>query len=98
MAKKTDQNYAYPIVEDWSMQELIDVTEFFRNIERAYDEHGVNRQKLRDSFHRFQTINPSRTEQNKLRRDFEQDSGLSVYQVLKNANEHSNVKNIKQID
>ncbi|WP_429971230.1 UPF0223 family protein [Fructilactobacillus sp. Tb1] len=96
MARKTDQNYAYPIVEDWSMEELIDVTEFFRNIERAYDEHGINRQKLMDSFRRFQEINPSRTEQNKLRRDFEQDSGLDIYQVLKNAKEHPKTKNIKQ--
>ncbi|WP_395378693.1 UPF0223 family protein [Fructilactobacillus frigidiflavus] len=98
MAKKTDQNYAYPIVEDWSMQELIDVTEFFRNVERAYDEHGVNRQKLLDSYAQFQEINPARTEQNQLRRDFEKDSGLDIYQVLKNAQTHPNVKNIKQID
>ncbi|CAJ1187427.1 UPF0223 family protein [Fructilactobacillus sanfranciscensis] len=98
MAKKTDQNYAYPIVEDWSMQELIDVTEFFRNIERAYDEHGVNRQKLIDSFRRFQEINPARTEQNNLRRDFEKNSNLDIYQVLKNAQEHPKTKNIKQMD
>ncbi|ANZ58032.1 hypothetical protein BGL34_02145 [Fructilactobacillus lindneri] len=99
MVRKTNETYSYPIVEDWSTEELTDVTEFFRNIERAYDlPNGVNRQKLLNSFRRFQEINPSRTEQNNLRREFERNSGFDIYHTLKKAKENPKIKNIKQND
>ncbi|USS90921.1 UPF0223 family protein [Fructilactobacillus carniphilus] len=96
MKKRTNDTYSYPIVEDWSVIELTDVTEFFRNIERAYEQpHGVNREQLIKSFQRFQAINPSRTEQNQLQREFERNSGFDVYQVLKQVEATPQVKWIK---
>ncbi|USS86419.1 UPF0223 family protein [Fructilactobacillus cliffordii] len=96
MKKRTNDTYSYPVVEDWSVVELTDVTEFFRNVERAYEQsHGVKREQLVKSFQRFQEINPARTEQNQLRREFERNSGFDVYQVLKQVEANPQAKWIK---
>ncbi|WP_413627098.1 UPF0223 family protein [Fructilactobacillus vespulae] len=96
MQRKTDGNYEYPIIEDWTRTELIDVTKFFSSVEMAYyDDHGVNREQLLDSYAKFQKINPARTEQNSLRREFETNSGLDIYHLLKKAQENPNLKRIK---
>ncbi|USS87284.1 UPF0223 family protein [Fructilactobacillus hinvesii] len=96
MKKRTNDIYSYPIVEDWSRAELLEVTEFFRNIERAYEQpHGVQREQLMQSYQRFQDINPARTEQNQLRLEFERNSGFDIYQVLKQAGSNPNAKWIK---
>ncbi|USS92876.1 UPF0223 family protein [Fructilactobacillus ixorae] len=96
MKQKAKSTYSYPIVADWSVAELVAVTEFFQNIERAYEQpQGVLRADLMASYADFQTINPARTEQNQLRREFERSSGFDIYAVLQAAAAQPTAKLIK---
>ncbi|CAM2827340.1 UPF0223 family protein [Fructilactobacillus fructivorans] len=96
MPQKTNESYSYPIVDDWSRKELIDVCHFFENIEMAYNKSGVSRKNLMDSYHRFCEINPAKVEQNNLQRDFEKQSELDVYHVMKLARDNPGIKTIKR--
>lgn len=85
-----DKNFTYPIVEDWTRDEMISVIDFFRAIENAYeDQKGVSKKKLADQYAKFRKINPSKVEQRKLERDFENVSGYPVYPVLKKLEDES---------
>lgn len=85
--KKTSrQDYSYPIVEDWSTKEIIDIVHFFECIEYAY-EKGIERDKVIDVYRRFKEIVPSKSEEKKLFAEFEQKSGYSPYRTVKQARE-----------
>ncbi|MCF6514882.1 hypothetical protein GSH19_01725 [Lactobacillus sp. S2-2] len=83
-----DKNFSYPIVEDWTRKEMVDVISFFTGIEDAY-ENGIKKNNLINLYNRFKEINPSKVEQRKLQRDFENESGYSVYPVLKKIDDDS---------
>ncbi|GMB08608.1 uncharacterized protein YktA (UPF0223 family) [Thermolongibacillus altinsuensis] len=76
--------YAYPVHYDWSAQEIIDVTKFFKGIEQAY-EKGIERQELMKLYRRFKEIVPSKVEEKKLCDEFEQVSGYSSYRTIQKA-------------
>lgn len=76
--------YHYPLDQTWSKEEVVDVINFFRMVEHAY-EKGVRRDDLLLAYTRFKQIVPSKSEEKKLCREFEQGSGYSCYHTVKKA-------------
>ncbi|MFS0751980.1 UPF0223 family protein [Oceanobacillus sp. 1P07AA] len=79
-------NYQYPMDETWSTEEIIDVVNFFSLIEKAYEKR-VNREEVLALYRRFKQIVPSKSEEKKLFSQFQEASGYSSYQVVKQARE-----------
>lgn len=82
-------NYSYPIDESWTTQEIIDVVNYYSMIEKAY-EKGVKKQDLILTYNRYKEIVPSKSEEKKLDRQFEKQSGYVPFRVLKKAKEMNN--------
>lgn len=75
-------NYSYPFSYDLTTQEIIDVIKFFECIEKAY-EKGVRREEFIKAYRRFKKIVPSKAEEKKMFKEFEESSGYSSYPVVK---------------
>ncbi|MDZ5470633.1 UPF0223 family protein [Bacillus sp. 31A1R] len=73
--------YQYPIDHEWSTDEIIDVINFFQQIEKAY-EHGIERDQLMNAYRRFKEIVPSKSEEKKICGEFEEMSGYSTYRTI----------------
>ncbi|MFC4320338.1 UPF0223 family protein [Litchfieldia salsa] len=84
-------NYQYPIDYSWETNETVDVIRFFQCVELAY-EKGIERDILIAAYQRFKEIVPSKSEEKKLCKDFEEGSGYSTYLLLKKAKETSSEK------
>lgn len=88
-------NYNYPLdTEYWSTEEIIDVVNFYHLVEQAY-EKGVKQDELMLAYKRFKQIVPSKSEEKKLGEQFEDQSGYSLYRVVKKARDASPGENIK---
>lgn len=91
---KSLQQYSYPLSEDWSKQEVIDVIYFFQCIEEAY-EKGIIREKLLAAYRRFKEIVPSKGEEKQLCGKFDKATGYSCYHTIKEAREKNDGQKIK---
>lgn len=78
--------YSYPISNDWSVEEIIAVIEFFEGIEVAY-EKGIGRDEMLAKYRRFKEIVPSKAEEKTLFKEFQEVSGYESYPVVKLARE-----------
>lgn len=85
-------SYHYPIDESWSKEEIIDVVNFFRLVEDAYEKQ-VNREELLFMYNRFKKIVPSKSEEKQIFKSFQEASGYSGYHTVKEAR-NSTEKNI----
>lgn len=88
------KEYAYPFSADWTTEEVIAVITFFEAIETVY-EKGIKREQLMNLYRRFKEIVPSKAEEKKYDREFEEVSGYSSYQVVKKMKEAVNDSIIK---
>lgn len=80
------KNFSYPLASDWSTDEIITVTAFYRKIEDAYElAQGVSVADLLSSYDAFKTVVTSKSEEKQLGKQFEQATGYSWYQTLKQA-------------
>lgn len=86
--------YSYPILPDWSTQEIIDVVKFFEAIEKAY-EQGILREELIAKYRRFKEIVPSKAEEKTLFKQFEEVSGYVSYNAIKLAKQLEDGQRIK---
>ncbi|MDA1475693.1 UPF0223 family protein [Bacillus changyiensis] len=86
--------YQYPMNEDWSTEEAIDVIAFFQTIELAY-EKGIERDVLMSAYRRFKEIVPGKAEEKKLCNQFEEVSEYSPYQAVKKAKKQAEDHKIK---
>lgn len=77
-------NYSYPIEENWSKEEIIDVIQFYELIEKAY-EQGTNAESLLQAYKRFKQIVPSKSEEKTYFREFEKNAGYACYKVVQKA-------------
>ena len=78
--------YSYPILPDWSTEEIIDVVKFFEGVEQAY-EKGIKREDMLARYRRFKEIVPSQSEEKSVFREFEEASDYVSYHVVKKAKE-----------
>lgn len=79
-------DYSYPISSDWSVEEIIEVINFFEGIEQAY-EKGIKREEMLAKYRRFKEIVPSKAEEKTLFKEFEEVSRYASYPVVKLARE-----------
>ena len=86
--------YSYPLRNDWSTNEIIDVTAFYEVIEKGYEE-GIKREEVIRAYREFKIIVPSKSEEKTLFKEFEEASGYSSYQIVKAAQEEEGGELIK---
>ncbi|KRM72545.1 UPF0223 family protein [Lacticaseibacillus brantae] len=77
-------NYQYPLDFDWTKAEMIKVTTFYQLVEDAY-EKGVDRDNLLAAYNGFKQVVPDKGTERQYDRDFEDQSGYSIYQTVKAA-------------
>lgn len=87
-------NYSYPIDETWTTKEIIDVVNYYSLIEKAY-EKGIEKRDLVAAYNRYKEIVPSKSEEKKLDKQFEKQSGYVPFRVIKKAKELSAKDKVK---
>ncbi|GAE28015.1 hypothetical protein JCM9140_4200 [Halalkalibacter wakoensis JCM 9140] len=75
-----------PISLDWSTEEVITVIQFFELVEKTYKQ-GVEREKLLGHYRTFKQIVPGKSEEKQLFKQYDEELGISSYQVMKKARE-----------
>ncbi len=78
--------YSYPIDPDWSTEEIMQVIDFFQQVEEAY-ESGTSSEKVQSTYKKFKQVVPSKSEEKTLFKEFEKKSGYVPYDVVKKANQ-----------
>lgn len=81
-----ENNYAYPLMPEWSKDEIIKMVEFYAAVEQA-NTTGIDRENFLKKVAEYRKIEPSIAAQKQLDREFKTVSGLSIYQTIKTANE-----------
>lgn len=51
------ENYSYPLLPDWSTEEIIIACEFYAEVEK-YNTNGVNREEFLDKYQDFFESSP----------------------------------------
>ncbi|KAF0426961.1 hypothetical protein GBO86_02800 [Pediococcus acidilactici] len=86
-------NFSYPLDERWDVQEITDVVNFFSKIEESYQK-GVKRQVLKDAYDKFRQVVPNKSEEKRIYREFQQNSGMQPFQAVKQLRDEG-IKTIK---
>ncbi|SEN64647.1 Uncharacterized protein YktA, UPF0223 family [Amphibacillus marinus] len=84
-------NYNFPLDESWSTNEIVSVVEFLSIIEQAYHK-AISAQEIISKYRRFKEIVPSKGEEKAIGRQFEKETGCSLYLTVKQAQQNSNQK------
>ncbi|MFU2164094.1 UPF0223 family protein [Streptococcus pluranimalium] len=77
-------NYSYPLDMSWSTEEMTLVLRFFNHVEKAY-ESKVDVLHLNQAYKAFKEVVPSKGEEKRLDKAFEEASGYSTYRVVQAA-------------
>ncbi|MFH5810935.1 UPF0223 family protein [Companilactobacillus sp. FL22-1] len=76
------ENYSYPLDAAWSQSDIVTVIALYNAVEKAY-EGGIKRDEFLQKYRAFQQVVPMKMEQKRLDKEFELESGYSIYQVFK---------------
>jgi len=79
-------DYQYPLDLDWSVEEMVAVTNLYAAVEKAYEE-GIVIEELLAVYQKFKGIVRSISEEKRLDREFEKVSSYSIYRTIKAAKE-----------
>lgn len=82
------ENFSYPLDPSWSTTDIVAVTGLFSAVADAY-ETGVDRAELMASYKAFKEVVPMKFEEKQLDKDFEAESGYSIYRAIKAARDSS---------
>lgn len=77
-----NQEYSYPLDEDWTTQEIVTVVEFFEAVESGYDA-GIAREHLAAHYKKFKEIVPAKNEEKTLFKEFKERSGFEPYTLIR---------------
>ncbi len=80
-------NYSYPIDMDWTHEEMNSVIKFLNMVELAY-EKGISAKNVLEAYKEYKTVVPSKAAEKTMDKQFEKDSGYSLYRVVKAAKEN----------
>lgn len=80
------KNFEYPIDMDWKKEEIVQVVELWHLVELAY-EKGVDQDAFLEQYKLFKQVVPSKGEEKQWGNRFEEQSGYSLYRVVKAAKE-----------
>jgi len=87
-------NYSYPLDETWTQSEIVTVIALYNAVEKAY-ESGVKRDEFLQKYRSFQQVVPMQMEQKRLGKEFELQSGYSIYQVFKRCQKAKNSEKVR---
>ncbi|HIS28225.1 MAG TPA: UPF0223 family protein [Candidatus Avamphibacillus intestinigallinarum] len=76
--------YHYPLEEEWTKSEIIDVVNFYNCIEKAY-ESRIKAEDVLLAYQRFKEIVPAKSVEKQHFQAFEKGSGYVPFQVIKRA-------------
>ncbi|NJP39197.1 UPF0223 family protein [Alkalicoccus luteus] len=79
----SDQVY-FPISQNWSTEEVIDVVQFFEVVHQAYMK-GASREEIMSAYRAFQQVVPSKSEEKQHFKEYEKQSGEIPFYVVRNA-------------
>ncbi|CAH1853569.1 hypothetical protein R078138_00989 [Convivina praedatoris] len=77
-------NYQLPIDGNWNTADIIAVSTLVDDVLMAYEE-GIDCQKLLADYQAFCQVMPAKSEQKTFDRDLAQQTGYSIYQTIKQA-------------
>ena len=80
--------YDYPLDSEWTVNEIIDVMALYNAVEKAY-EGGISNDELLAAYKKFKVIVTSKSQEKQLDKEFEKNSGYSIYQAIKKSKEES---------
>ncbi|UDM32503.1 UPF0223 family protein [Lentilactobacillus laojiaonis] len=79
-----NENYQYPIMSDWNIDEINTVIKFFQQVELAYEnKDGVLASAVKSAYNDYRQVVPSKMEQKQLEKQFKNESSYEPYQVIK---------------
>lgn len=88
-------SFSYPLMPEWSTQEIIDVSAFYEAVEKL-NTVGIKRADFMKLYGRFCEIEHSKAAQKQLDSRYEKESGFSIYRsvrfVLENDKENLKCK------
>lgn len=87
-------NYAYPINETWSSEEIAMVVDFLSAVEKAH-ESEISVDQFQMKYRTFKQIVNSKSEEKQIDRDFQEVSGYSIYQTVQKARNLTDKQNLK---
>ncbi|MBS9334621.1 UPF0223 family protein [Fructobacillus sp. M1-13] len=79
-------NYQLPIDGNWNTEDMIAVSKLIDAILQVY-ENGCPKEVLLANYQDFLDVMPAKAEQKRFDRDFEAQTGRSIYQTMKLARE-----------
>ncbi|MCO0832507.1 UPF0223 family protein [Fructobacillus sp. W13] len=79
-------NYQLPIDGNWNTEDMIAVSNLVDAVLQVY-EGGCDRNYLMETHKHFVQVIPSKSEQKTFDRDFEEQTGHSIYKTMKMAQE-----------
>lgn len=79
-----DKNYSYPLDLLWSTEEIASVLSFLNDVEAAY-ESKVATDQILTSYKVFKQVVPSKGEEKRIGKEFEEASGYSLYRAVQAA-------------
>lgn len=85
------KEYEYPLNPDWSIEELVLVTNMWTAVEKA-NESGIDTKEFLQTYKEFKTVIRSIGEEKRLGKDFETVSGYSLYKTVQQAKNTRNSK------
>ncbi|MBS9337196.1 UPF0223 family protein [Fructobacillus parabroussonetiae] len=80
------ENYQLPIDGNWDVADMVAVSELVDAVLQVY-EGGCERAQLLEAHRAFTKVMPAKSEQKRFDRDFEEQTGRSIYQTVKMARE-----------
>lgn len=76
------ENFEYPLMPDWSKEEIIKMIEFYAEVEKAYTT-GVSKTEFLAKVADFKQIEPAIADQKRIDRQYQKVSGFSIYRAIK---------------
>lgn len=76
------ENYTLPIDSNWTIDDIVTVSAFVDKVLQVY-ENGVLNVTLLAQYDKFRQVIPSKSEQKQFDRNFEQQTGFSIYRTIK---------------
>ena len=76
------ENYTLPIDSNWTIDDIVTVSAFVDKVLQVY-ENGVLKVTLLSQYDKFRQVIPSKSEQKQFDRNFEQQTGFSIYRTIK---------------
>jgi len=76
------ENYILPIDGNWTVEDIVKISNLVDSVLDVY-ETGVLKSKLLRRYNEFRDVLPSQSEQKKFDKDFERQTGHSIYKTIK---------------